>query len=70
MEIEDVSRAYTLFIDIKRSTEFLVAHESEYMFNQVWKQLAGPALTLKLPKHLLRENNDVSDGAACSLAGS
>jgi RuvB-like protein 2 len=35
VEIEDVSRAYTLFIDVKRSTEFLVAHESDYMFNQV-----------------------------------
>ena len=42
VEIEDVSRAYTLFIDVKRSTEFLVAHESDYMFNQV-RQVWLPA---------------------------
>ena len=41
VEIEDVSRAYTLFIDVKRSTEFLVAHESDYMFNQVRKCAAA-----------------------------
>ena len=44
VEIEDVSRAYTLFIDVKRSTEFLVAHESDYMFNQVCKHVAACTL--------------------------
>jgi len=30
---EDVKRAYELFIDVKRSTAFLKAHQAEYVFS-------------------------------------
>jgi len=49
VEIEDVSRAYTLFIDVKRSTEFLIAHESDYMFNQVRSTTCSPCIDSALP---------------------
>ena len=35
MDIEDVSRVYTLFVDVKRSTQFLLEYQEQYMFNEV-----------------------------------
>ena len=35
MDIEDVSRAYTLFIDIKRSVQYMLDYQEEYMFNEI-----------------------------------
>lgn len=31
--VEDVSRAYTLFLDVKRSSQFMREHEEQYMFH-------------------------------------
>lgn len=33
--LEDVSRAYTLFMDIKRSVQYMVKYEEQYMFNEI-----------------------------------
>ena len=33
VEIEDIKRVYTLFVDVKRSTQFLMEYQNEYMFN-------------------------------------
>ena len=35
VDIEDVSRVYTLFVDVKRSTQFLLEYQEQYMFNEV-----------------------------------
>lgn len=35
VEIEDISRVYTLFVDVKRSTQFLMEYQEQYMFNEV-----------------------------------
>ena len=35
VEIQDIKRVYKLFIDVKRSTEFLSDHQDEFMFNEV-----------------------------------
>lgn len=35
VEIEDVKRVYTLFVDVKRSTQFLMEYHNEYMFNEL-----------------------------------
>ncbi len=35
VEIEDVGRAYTLFVDVKRSMQFLIEYQDQYMFNEV-----------------------------------
>lgn len=35
VEIEDISRAYTLFVDVKRSMQFLIEYQDQYMFNEV-----------------------------------
>ena len=34
VEIEDISKAYTMFVDIKRSTQFLHEYQDQYMFNE------------------------------------
>ncbi|KAK4797544.1 hypothetical protein SAY86_029870 [Trapa natans] len=34
VEVRDVHRVYTLFLDVKRSTQFLMECESQYMFNE------------------------------------
>merc|ERR1719161_2867633 len=35
VEVEDIKRVYTLFVDVKRSTQFLVEYQNEFMFNEV-----------------------------------
>jgi len=35
VEIVDVKRVYTLFVDVKRSTQFLMEYQSEYMYNEL-----------------------------------
>lgn len=35
IEVEDVSKAYTLFIDVKRSVQYLQEYHEEYMFNEM-----------------------------------
>jgi RuvB-like protein 2 len=35
VEIEDISRVYTLFLDVKRSTQFLIEYQEQFMFNEV-----------------------------------
>ncbi|KMT09859.1 hypothetical protein BVRB_6g128330 [Beta vulgaris subsp. vulgaris] len=35
VEMEDVSRVYQLFLDVKRSTQYLMEYQNQYMFNEV-----------------------------------
>ena len=44
VEIEDISRAYTLFVDVKRSTEYMMEHQEQYMYNDVPEQ-GGDAMS-------------------------
>ena len=30
-----MARAYSLFIDVKRSTEFMLEHQQQYLYNEV-----------------------------------
>ena len=35
MGIEDVKRVYSLFVDVKRSTQFLMEYQRDFMFNEL-----------------------------------
>ncbi|CAK9161250.1 unnamed protein product [Ilex paraguariensis] len=35
VEMEDISRVYELFWDVKRSTQYLMEYQSQYMFNEM-----------------------------------
>ena len=35
VDIEDISRVYSLFVDVKRSTQYLIEYQDQYMFNEV-----------------------------------
>ncbi|CAM9241804.1 unnamed protein product, partial [Chrysoparadoxa australica] len=35
VEVEDIKRIYSLFVDVKRSTQFLVEYQKEFMFNEI-----------------------------------
>lgn len=35
MDLEDIKRVYSLFVDVKRSTQFLVEYQSEFLFNEL-----------------------------------
>lgn len=35
VEMEDISRVYQLFLDVKRSTQYLMEYQNQYMFNEV-----------------------------------
>ncbi|XP_008806201.1 ruvB-like 2 [Phoenix dactylifera] len=39
VEMEDISRAYQLFLDVKRSTQYLMEYQSQYMFNEVPREV-------------------------------
>lgn len=39
VDIEDISRAYSMFVDVKRSTQFLIEYQDQYMFNEVRKKI-------------------------------
>ncbi|KAJ8765514.1 hypothetical protein K2173_014636 [Erythroxylum novogranatense] len=34
VETEDVTRVYNLFLDVKRSTQYLIEYQNQYMFNE------------------------------------
>jgi len=35
VELEDIKRVYTLFVDVKRSTQFLMEYQNEFMYNEL-----------------------------------
>ena len=35
VDVEDVKRVYDLFVDVKRSAQFLQDHQAEFMFSEV-----------------------------------
>jgi RuvB-like protein 2 len=35
VSIDDISRVYSLFVDVKRSTQYLIEFQDQYMFNEV-----------------------------------
>lgn len=39
VDIEDVKKVYTLFVDVKRSTQYMVDYEQEFMFNEAGQEL-------------------------------
>lgn len=39
--IEDIKRVYSLFVDVKRSTQFLMEYEKDFMFNSLSKGVQG-----------------------------
>jgi RuvB-like protein 2 len=40
VDIQDIKRVYALFLDEKRSVQFLKEHQDEYMFNEVQESMA------------------------------
>ena len=41
VNIEDIKRVYSLFVDIKRSTQFLMEYQRDFMFNEIAKGING-----------------------------
>merc|ERR1711988_1290896 len=35
VSVEDIKRVYSLFVDVKRSTQFLMEYQQEFMFNEI-----------------------------------
>lgn len=35
VDIEDVGKVYSMFVDVKRSTQFLMEYQEQYMFNEI-----------------------------------
>jgi RuvB-like protein 2 len=35
VDVEDIGRVYSLFVDVKRSTQYLIEYQEQYMFNEV-----------------------------------
>ncbi len=43
MDVADIRRVYSLFVDVKRSTTFLREYEQEFMFSEDMKPIATKA---------------------------
>lgn len=41
VDVEDIGRVYSLFVDVKRSTQFMIEFQEQYMFNEVPDMEAG-----------------------------
>jgi hypothetical protein len=41
--LEDIRRVFTLFSDLRRSTQFLLEHNSAFMFNELADEAEGGA---------------------------
>lgn len=48
VDVDDVSRVYQMFIDVKRSTQFLTEYQNEFMFNTVIDQNEQPEQSMQL----------------------
>jgi len=35
VDIEDIGKVYSIFVDVKRSTQFLIEYQEQYMFNEL-----------------------------------
>merc|ERR1711870_8797 len=35
VDVQDIRRVYSLFVDVKRSTQFLIEYQQEFMFSEV-----------------------------------
>jgi len=35
VDVNDIKRVYSLFVDVKRSTQFLMEYQAEFMFNEM-----------------------------------
>lgn len=35
VDVDDIARVYSLFVDVKRSTQYLIEYQDQYMFNEV-----------------------------------
>lgn len=35
VEVEDIKKVYSLFVDVKRSTQFLIEYQNEFMFSEI-----------------------------------
>ena len=35
VDIQDIRKVYAMFVDVKRSTQFLIEHQQEYMFSEI-----------------------------------
>jgi RuvB-like protein 2 len=53
VNIEDVKRVYSLFLDESRSTQFLKEYQDEFMFNEMGKAI------LQLYKTLINHPNTI-----------
>ena len=40
VDVIDIRKVYSMFVDLKRSTQFLMEHQEEYMFSEI-KQSAN-----------------------------
>jgi RuvB-like protein 2 len=38
VDVQDIKRVYSLFVDVKRSTQFLMEYQAEFMFNSVHEE--------------------------------
>jgi RuvB-like protein 2 len=43
VQLKDIERVYGLFVDVKRSTKFLMEYQSEFMYNELNEQDEKPA---------------------------
>jgi RuvB-like protein 2 len=44
VEVEDISKVYSMFLDVQRSTQFMVEYQEQFMFNEIPAGAAAAAM--------------------------
>ena len=53
VEVEDIKKVYSLFVDVKRSTQFLVEYQNEFLFSEKFIDPEDKAAIYKKHRKLL-----------------
>jgi RuvB-like protein 2 len=61
VSVEDIRKVYSLFVDVKRSTQFLMEYQREFMFNELGEEEEGEEEKMKEEEEEESDDEDDSD---------
>jgi len=60
--IEDIKRVYSLFVDVKRSTQFLMEYQKDFMFNSFNENEDAEGMQITAAEEEEEEEDEDEDG--------
>mmetsp|Transcript_28736 Transcript_28736/g.60671 ORF Transcript_28736/g.60671 Transcript_28736/m.60671 type:complete len:95 (+) Transcript_28736:1-285(+) len=69
VEIQDIKRVYGLFVDVKRSTQYLMEYNKEFMFNELDDTAAYEDVVVGSNDNEGKEDENEKEGSASEDKG-